>query len=268
MEKNASYLEPVQPFFELKTENFYHDVVESQGKYWFYSFSSKSNGESNSVAFMPDGCTNLVIACGKFFEAHMVYNTTTAVSFEMKPETEYFAIRFEPGDNPFSSGDEIKANAGKVLEAETDSLKKIYSLIIKENSFEDRMNAACAFLKTIEANSSTKELFRQLLDIIIEKNGLIKISQLESLAGYSSRYINHLFDVNAGMSAKQFCNIVKFQLVLAEINKGQINSFSKIAADYRFYDQSHFIHEFKSYTGMTPSSYSEAMKIESMKIAG
>ena len=70
------------------------------------------------------------------------------------------------------------------------------------------------------------------------------------------------------MSAKQFCNIVKFQLVLAEINKGQINSFSKIAADYRFYDQSHFIHEFKSYTGMTPSSYSEAMKIESMKIAG
>ena len=64
-----------------------------------------------------------------------------------------------------------------------------------------------------------------------------------------------------GMSAKQFCNIVKFQLVLNEISSGNIDSFSKIAADYRFYDQSHFIHEFKSYTGMTPSDYSTALKI-------
>ena len=63
------------------------------------------------------------------------------------------------------------------------------------------------------------------------------------------------------MSAKQFCNIVKFQLVLNEISNGNIDSFSKIAADYRFYDQSHFIHEFKSYTGMTPSDYSTALKI-------
>ncbi|WP_407400274.1 helix-turn-helix domain-containing protein [Treponema sp.] len=261
MKKSLSYLEPIQPFFELKTNNFYQDCVESQGKYWFYSFSSKNKAASNNVTFLPDGCTNLVIACGKYFEAHMVFNTVEAVSFEMKPDTEYFAIRFEPGENPFSKGDEIKANAGKIIPAETEYLKEIYSLVTKEPSFEQRMTVASEFLQTIETNSSTKELFKQLLDIIVAKNGLIKISQLEELAGYSSRYINHLFDMNAGLSAKQFCNIIKFQLVLGEINKGQGNSFSKIAADYRFYDQSHFIHEFKAYTGMTPSDYSEAMKI-------
>lgn len=261
MKNGMTYLEPIQPFFELKTDNFYQDCVESQGKYWFYSFSSKNKSNPNNVTFLPDGCTNLVIACGKYFEAHMVYNTVEAVSLEMKPDTEYFAIRFEPGENPFSKGDEIKANAGKILPAETEDLKKIYSLVTKEPTFEQRMASASDFLKTIETESSTKELFKQLLDIIISKNGLIKISQLEELAGYSSRYINHLFDMNAGLSAKQFCNIIKFQLVLGEINRGESNSFSKIAADYRFYDQSHFIHEFKAYTGMTPSDYSEAMKI-------
>lgn len=261
MKNSTCYLEPVQPFFELKTENFYQDCVESEGKYWFYSFSSKNGATSNNVTFLPDGCTNLVIACGEYFEAHMVYNTTAAVSFEMKPNTEYFAIRFEPGENPFATGDEIKAQGGKIVPAETESLKEIYGLVTKLSTFTERMETASKFLKTIETESSSKDLFRQLLSIIIEKNGLIKISQLEQLAGYSSRYINHLFDHHAGMSAKQFCNIIKFQLVLEEINKGEINSFSKIAADFRFYDQSHFIHEFKSYTGMTPRDYSETMKI-------
>lgn len=261
MKNSFSYLDPVQPFFELKTENFYQDCVEAEGKYWFYSFSSRNSANSNNVTFLPDGCTNLVIACGQYFEAHMVFNTIEAVTLEMKPNTEYFAIRFEPGNNPFSRGDEIKANAGKIVPAETDNLKAIYALVTDRETFAERMDAASKFLKTIETSSSTKELFKQLLDIIIEKNGLIKISQLEELAGYSSRYINHLFDQNAGMSAKQFCNIVKFQLVLNEISSGNIDSFSKIAADYRFYDQSHFIHEFKSYTGMTPSDYSTALKI-------
>lgn len=260
MKNNMSYLQPVQPYFELKTENFCQDCVESEGKYWFYSFSSKKDNSSNNIVFMPDGCTNLVIACGIAFEAHMVFNTEEAVSFTMKKDTEYFAIRFEPGENPFVKGEEIKASAGKIIPAETKKLSELFNLVTSKGTFEDRMKIASEFLKAMETTSQTKILFKQLLDIIVEKNGLIKISQLEKLAGYSSRYINHLFDQYAGMSAKQLCNIIKFQLVLDRINTDTDNSFSKIASDYRFYDQSHFIHEFKSYTGMTPSDYSEKIK--------
>lgn len=260
MRNSTSYLEPIQPFFELKTDNFYQDCVESEGKYWFYSFSSKNGSKTNNVTFLPDGCTNLVIACGEAFEAHMIFNTIEAVSFEMKKNTEYFAVRFEPGENPFVSGDEIKANAGKTIAAETEELADIFSLVVSKSTFNERMSVTSEYMGKIARESSTKALFKQLLDIIIEKRGLIKISQLEKLAGYSSRYINHLFDHHAGISAKQFCNIVKFQMVLDEINSGNGDSFSKIAADYRFYDQSHFIHEFKSYTGMTPSDYSEVFR--------
>ena len=261
MKNSVSYIESVQPYFELTTENFYKHSVSCEGKYWFYTFSSAKDENSRNVTFLPDGCTNLVIEYNDSVKASMVFNTTEAVSMEMNPNSEYFAIRFTPGENPFVKGDVIKESAGSIISVQSEEISSIVNALKGRFDFEDRMETAIAYLKSIETESPSKKLFKQLLDIIIEKNGLIKISQLEALAGYSSRYINHLFDLNAGMSAKQFCNIIKFQLVLNEINKGHVDSFSKIASDWRFYDQSHFIHEFKSYTGMTPSDYSEALKI-------
>lgn len=261
MENSKSYLKPIQPLFELKTNNFFKHSFNIQKKYWFYSFFTEKKSTKNSVTFLPDGCTNLIFNCNNFTEIYMIYNTVEYVSFNFKSETEYFAIRFSPGENPFFTGEEIKKNTGKIINYNSNKLIEFCSQIAKENSFENKTINAINFLKSIEIQNETKKLFKQLLNIIIKKNGLIKISQLEKLAGYSSRYINYIFDSYSGISAKQFCNIIKFQLVLEEIKKDNGSSFSKIASDYKFYDQSHFIHEFKSFTGMTPSDYSEAMKI-------
>ena len=75
MKNSVSYIESVQPYFELTTENFYKHSVSCEGKYWFYTFSSAKDENSRNVTFLPDGCTNLVIEYNDSVKASMVFNT-------------------------------------------------------------------------------------------------------------------------------------------------------------------------------------------------
>ena len=107
------------------------------------------------------------------------------------------------------------------------------------------------------------ELFKQITALIVDKKGIVKISELEKLSGYTSRYINKLFEDELGLSAKQLCKTVRFQFMLGEINSHKIESLTALATEYAFYDQAHFIHEFKENAGLTPGQY--AKEIESKK---
>jgi superfamily II DNA or RNA helicase len=72
--------------------------------------------------------------------------------------------------------------------------------------------------------------------------------------------INKIFDKELGLSAKQLCNSIKFQFLLDDMNKGIGDSFTSIASEYNFYDQAHFIHEFKEFSGKTPGEYAEEVE--------
>lgn len=113
------------------------------------------------------------------------------------------------------------------------------------------------YSKLLQAYNTNAEttLFKQLVDLVIKRKGILKISELENLSGYTSRYINKIFNQELGLSAKQICKTVKFHFLLEDLSKGKTLSFTNLASEYNFYDQSHFIHEFKEFTGKTPREY-------------
>jgi AraC-like DNA-binding protein len=61
---------------------------------------------------------------------------------------------------------------------------------------------------------------------------------------------------HTGLSPKSFNKISRFQLSLRLIAKNE-QPFTSIAYDCGYFDQSHFIRDFKSFTGLTPSAYLE-----------
>jgi len=42
---------------------------------------------------------------------------------------------------------------------------------------------------------------------------------------------------------------------LGQVSRARGVHWAEIAADHGYYDQSHFIHDFRDFTGMTPSVY-------------
>jgi len=71
----------------------------------------------------------------------------------------------------------------------------------------------------------------------------------------SSRYLRKLFLQYTGVTPKLYNKINRFQLSLQLISESA-SSLTSIAYDCGYADQSHFIRDFRSFTGFPPSAYS------------
>lgn len=90
------------------------------------------------------------------------------------------------------------------------------------------------------------------IGIILKNSGVVNIEK-DLDAGISQRQLRRLFEFYVGDSAKVFSKVVRFQNILKAKPSHQSLTKNKLFFDLGYYDQSHFIKEFKSFYGVTPS---------------
>lgn len=82
-----------------------------------------------------------------------------------------------------------------------------------------------------------------------------RIKAVTEQIGISPRRFIELFRREVGLSPKVFCRVRRFQQVL-QVTHGRKNvDWAQVALDCGYYDQPHFIHDFQSFSGLTPSAY-------------
>jgi AraC-like DNA-binding protein len=81
------------------------------------------------------------------------------------------------------------------------------------------------------------------------------IEIIASRYGISARYMQQLFLQYTGLTPKLYSQIARFQHSL-QLVANRHTSLTDIAYECGYADQSHFIKEFKAFTGSTPSGYS------------
>ncbi len=79
--------------------------------------------------------------------------------------------------------------------------------------------------------------------------------QLSAQIGYSQKHFIDLFKQQVGVPPKQYLKIMRFQKAIQEIENNKSIQWSSIAAESGFYDQAHFINDFKDFSGFTPNEY-------------
>ena len=83
------------------------------------------------------------------------------------------------------------------------------------------------------------------------------IRSLSDKIGYSHKHFIHLFENQVGVSPKVFSRISKFQRALGMLERNEPVNWPQIAHDCGYYDQAHFINEFRRFSGINPSAYFE-----------
>jgi AraC-like DNA-binding protein len=73
--------------------------------------------------------------------------------------------------------------------------------------------------------------------------------------GLSHRRFTQLFREQTGLTPKSFSRVRRFQRVLRSISTLHEPEWTQVALDCGYYDQAHFIHDFQSFSGFTPSGY-------------
>ena len=144
-------------------------------------------------------------------------------------------------------------NLGDVIDWDIDG---VVSKLKSTSSAKIRFKKVIKWLK--KANNTKLNTTNLLSDFIIEEinqNPSLSIKELVGKTGYTRKHLAECFQEEAGMTIKKYQKIGRINNVLKHIDTQDQISWSKLVFENGFYDQSHFIKDFKRFTGMTPSEY-------------
>lgn len=137
-------------------------------------------------------------------------------------------------------------------------VESLHGRLLDTMDWEERIGLLQAFLlRRLAVRSGGVERMDMVGDVMRELRRPDHFENIEHVAGrygISSRYLQKLFLQYTGLTPKLYSKIHRFQQSLSLIGKKEF-SLTSIAYDCGYFDQSHFIREFKSFTGHTPSSY-------------
>ena len=81
------------------------------------------------------------------------------------------------------------------------------------------------------------------------------IGAVTQAIGMSAKGFIERFKAQVGVSPKRYCRIRRFQRAVTRAHRGQEVDWTQVALDCGYYDQAHFIHDFRAFAGLTPTAY-------------
>src|SRR5579864_4097502 len=203
---------------------------------------------------LPDGCVDIVYSPSLASDLQVVGTMTSAKRFSFSAGDLQFGVRFRPAMSraflpvpgldttdqsiPLSDlwGADARRLTGQISEAQ--SARQCISFI------EERL-------------SQPREItgVQRLCSSIVEQAGQVRVDDLAFQAGLSARQLRRQFLEQVGLSPKHFCRVIRFRNILLRLRQAGPPDWARVALDCGYYDQSHFINEFRQFSGYTPGEF-------------
>lgn len=137
----------------------------------------------------------------------------------------------------------------------------LHSRLLDSASMDKRIQLIEEFLlkrlSAFEKRLDQVTLIRHVMNELGREDFFDNIDNVASRYGITSRYLQKLFLRHTGLTPKLYSKINRFQNSLRLVAKRSA-SLTAVAYECGYFDQSHFIREFKSFTGILPSAYDPA----------
>ncbi|MCI7767207.1 MAG: helix-turn-helix transcriptional regulator [Oscillospiraceae bacterium] len=260
--EELTYFNTIQPFFVTASESCEKEIVDKYGIVCFFRFISKCT-EATAV---PDGSVDMIFRYSEKPYAYVSGTVMRAAKVYFEKDTEYFCVRFLPGFNPIlgeNAMSRLIENQIPFRELISDEkmLANIFAAHTLKEQSEAFMRSYMSIFRRIRPMDKSNLIVRHSMNIIFGAKGNVSVQALADDTGYSARYLNQCFRSEIAMSPKQFAKIIRFQSVLNMIHSEK-KSLTDIAAALGYFDQAHFIKDFKECTGFTPKKYQQFLKRE------
>jgi AraC-like DNA-binding protein len=103
-------------------------------------------------------------------------------------------------------------------------------------------------------------LVRHTSSVIAAATGAVAIADLSVAAGVSSTHLARRFKDVIGVTPKRFARTYRFTATLLAVNPAEPVDWGDLAYGAGYFDQAHFDHEFRAFTGLTPTRYVESRR--------
>ncbi|MGA5761266.1 helix-turn-helix domain-containing protein [Nonomuraea bangladeshensis] len=104
------------------------------------------------------------------------------------------------------------------------------------------------------------ELVRRTSGVIAAAGGAVAIGDLSVAAGVSSTHLARRFKELVGVTPKRLARTHRFAATVFAIDPAGPIDWGELAGGAGYFDQAHFGHEFRAFTGLTPTRYVEVRR--------
>lgn len=220
---------------------------------------------------LPDGHPELIVHCGDPFvelradgarhvQAPMLLAGQLRQAVRLAPlgETHVVGARLRPDGAAAIFGGSLEELTDRIVDVagiDCALARRLREDVMPRGSAEGRIRALDRTLRDHVRRWRADALVSHACTIALERRGLVRVSKLAAIVGLSGRQLERRFLARVGLSPKPFLRVIRFQEVLRAIGPACADDWASIALEHGFYDQSHFVGDFKAFTGQPPSAW-------------
>lgn len=213
---------------------------------------------------LPYPCVNLAIEQS---QSGVFGITTGKFARRLQGRGRVFGIKFRPGafypfvQRPISQLTDKTTPLSDVFGAAGDCLE---TTILGLASDDEAIKTAEGFLRErLPEPDTTVMLINEIVDCIINNRDITKVDDIVNLMGINKRSLQRMFSQYVGVSPKWVIKRYRLQEAAERLAQIQAVNWSKLALELGYFDQAHFIKDFKRLIGQTPAEY--AQRVGQMK---
>jgi AraC-like DNA-binding protein len=230
------------------------DLASFVDRYWIAGWSLLGRASFRSE-MIPDPCVNLVISRG---ESRVFGVVNGKFSRTFRRSGLAVGIKFNPGgfypfvESPVSAltnsairGRDVFGTSAATLEVSIDAAQDMESMInVVEQFLRERLPKRDEHIRVCA----------QIVDRINADRAITRVDDVVADSGLSKRSLYRLFNQYVGVGPKQVVKCFRLQEAVHRLASGPVD-WAQLAIDVGYFDQSHFINDFKAIIGRTPTKY-------------
>jgi AraC-like DNA-binding protein len=209
---------------------------------------------------MPDGCADIMFTVDDTACFGEVIGTMQlAINVLIEPRTTSIGVRFKPGGAlPFLrlpmheiTDHTLHLNDlwGRVGTYLAEQLYEALTIPAKIARLENEL------LQRVLCTPTVDTLTMDTLHYILNTKGSVSVRDLTNHAALSERQLERRFRQHTGISPKMFARMIRFRSAAMMLQQQPQLPLQDLVYASGFYDQAHFIHDFKAFAGLTPTEY-------------
>jgi AraC-like DNA-binding protein len=238
--------------------------------YWTLSAAAMAKEERQRI--VPDGCMEMIFHAGDLYRQYLPDQTvitqpkcfvfgqiTQPLEIAATGETNIFAVRFHPEgclpfinipiremDNKAVALDYLFGEQGKTLGERVCAAKNVTEQINLVENF---------LLQHIKNPEISDRIAALSVQTLLELKGQLSVDELADQVQVHRRQLERKFATIIGLSPKQLAKIIRLQATLKMMNERKFEHLTELAYENGYFDQAHFIKDFKEFTGVTPGEF-------------
>lgn len=255
-------------FTEIKPSNQLQSFVQC---FWWMELDCENEASNFRERVLPDGSTEIIFHLGENVSrinvdgslqsepnSLFIGQNTQSYQITANGSVKMFGIKFFAHTISFLTQEEASQFKDKTVDLSDifgSSAKNLYERIRETKNLASQIMQVENFLCNHLQNKKSFQ-FAYLdfaIQRIIKGKGQANLSEIIQKLGVSARYLEKLFLEYVGISPKTFAQIVQLQNSVRLLTSNENLSLTDISYASGYYDQSHFIHAVKRFTGLTPS---------------